>query len=218
MRDPYEVAIADPPWSYRDRNTNGARGAVCKYDLMSDEELIRLDPGALMAPDSVLFMWATCPRLPFALRLLGAWGFEFKTVAFCWVKTGAISGPRQAFRRALVPRVFDRVTAQRAWEAVEHLIAAPIAFGLGHHTRGNVELVLLGQRGRGLDRVDRAVRQVVLAPRGEHSAKPEEVQDRIERLYGERRRLEMFARRPRAGWDLFGNQVDGSVEVPSRLI
>lgn len=33
-----------------------------------------------------LFMWATFPMLREALELIEAWGFEYKTIAFCWVK------------------------------------------------------------------------------------------------------------------------------------
>lgn len=40
----------------------------------------------LAAKDSALFLWATFPQLPEALRLIRAWGFTFKTVAFVWLK------------------------------------------------------------------------------------------------------------------------------------
>ena len=40
----------------------------------------------LAAPDSALFLWATFPQLPEALRLIEAWGFNYKSVAFVWLK------------------------------------------------------------------------------------------------------------------------------------
>ena len=40
----------------------------------------------LAAPDSVLFLWATFPQLPEALRLIKAWGFQYKSVGFVWLK------------------------------------------------------------------------------------------------------------------------------------
>ena len=40
----------------------------------------------LAAKDSALFMWATFPQLPEALRLIRAWGFTYKSVAFVWLK------------------------------------------------------------------------------------------------------------------------------------
>ena len=78
------------------------------------------------------------------------------------------------------------------------------AVGPGHYTRANAELCLLGVRGRP-ERQSRAVRQIVQAPRGEHSAKPPEVRDRIVALCGNVPRLELFARKPATGWDHWGN-------------
>jgi N6-adenosine-specific RNA methylase IME4 len=41
----------------------------------------------------------------------------------------------------------------------------------------------------------------------EHSRKPDEIHRRIERLYPDAAKLEMFARRPMDGWDVWGNEV-----------
>lgn len=53
---------------------------------MSIEELCALPVAELAAKDSALFMWATFPQLPEALRLIRAWGFTYKSVAFVWLK------------------------------------------------------------------------------------------------------------------------------------
>ena len=50
------------------------------------EELCALPVADLAAPDSALFLWATFPQLPEALRLIEAWGFTYKSVAFVWLK------------------------------------------------------------------------------------------------------------------------------------
>ena len=47
-------------------------------------------------------------------------------------------------------------------------------------------------------------------PRGPHSAKPQEFFDLVERL-SPFPRLEMYARHPRDGWDVWGLESDGSV-------
>jgi N6-adenosine-specific RNA methylase IME4 len=47
-----------------------------------------------------------------------------------------------------------------------------------------------------------------------HSRKPEFFQDVIERVSDEPR-LEMFARRQRLGWDVFGNEVENSIDISS---
>ena len=53
---------------------------------MSIEKLCALPVADLAAPDSALFLWATFPQLPEALRLIEAWGFTYKSIAFQWVK------------------------------------------------------------------------------------------------------------------------------------
>ena len=53
---------------------------------MGINELCALPVADLAAPDSALFLWATFPQLPEALRLIEAWGFTYKSVAFVWLK------------------------------------------------------------------------------------------------------------------------------------
>lgn len=53
---------------------------------MSIDELCALPVETLAEKDCLLFLWATFPQLPEALRLIQAWGFTFKTVAFVWLK------------------------------------------------------------------------------------------------------------------------------------
>ena len=40
----------------------------------------------LAAKDSALFLWATFPQLNEAFRVIDAWGFKYKTLAFLWLK------------------------------------------------------------------------------------------------------------------------------------
>lgn len=81
----YQIIYADPPWSYNDSGCEGA--AAAQYSTMSLDELQRLPVGALADKNCVLFMWATYPKMQEALALIKAWGFEYKTIAFQWVKT-----------------------------------------------------------------------------------------------------------------------------------
>ena len=73
-----------PPWRYSAKKVQGA--AENHYPTMSIEELCALPVADLAAPDSALFLWATFPQLPEALRLIEAWGFTYKSVAFVWLK------------------------------------------------------------------------------------------------------------------------------------
>ena len=53
---------------------------------MSMDNLCALPVAELTAKDCALFLWATFPQLPEALRLIKAWGFQYKSVAFVWLK------------------------------------------------------------------------------------------------------------------------------------
>lgn len=76
--------------------------------------------------------------------------------------------------------------------------------GLGHYTRSNAEFVLIGKRGSGLDRTRADISQIVFAERRAHSAKPDEVRERIDDLYPHGRRIELFARTSPRRWDVWG--------------
>ena len=58
-----------------------------------------------------------------------------------------------------------------------------------------------------MPRVSAAVRQLIVAPLREHSRKPDEVYQGIEQLFGEQRRLDLFSRQERPGWDSWGNET-----------
>lgn len=86
-----------------------------------------------------------------------------------------------------------------------------LAHGKGFWTRANAELCLIGGKDSPKRRA-KNVDQVVISPRREHSRKPDEVSERIECLVGGPY-LEMFARRRRPGWCVFGNEIDRYLEA-----
>jgi N6-adenosine-specific RNA methylase IME4 len=88
----YQIIYADPPWRYNDKASAGQRGACYKYPVLDTEGVCALPVADLAADDCVLFMWATFPMLPDALRVMKAWGFNYKTVSFVWVKSNKKSG------------------------------------------------------------------------------------------------------------------------------
>jgi N6-adenosine-specific RNA methylase IME4 len=191
----YGAILADPPWSFRNWSAKGTgRNAVSHYDCLDFSALAKLPVGDLAADDCALFLWATDPLLPRALELIDRWGFEYKTVAFYWVKlNSAAKGETDYFT------------------------------GLGYWTRANPEQCLLATRGKPSRRA-KDVRRLVVERRREHSRKPENVRERIERLVAGPY-LEMFARDTKAGWDCWGDQValfdQGPVATrrqPSRLV
>lgn len=79
--------------------------------------------------------------------------------------------------------------------------------GMGYYTRANNEICLLATKGKPLPRLSRSVEQVILSKIGRHSEKPAEIRDRIVSLFGDLKRIELFARTTADGWDCFGNEV-----------
>lgn len=82
----YKIVYADPPWSYRDKALAGNRGAGCKYTVQSIDWLKKLPIKNLANTDCVLFLWVTMPKLNECFDVINAWGFNYKTAAFTWVK------------------------------------------------------------------------------------------------------------------------------------
>ena len=84
MLKKYNIIYADPPWRYNDKGCQGA--AEKQYRTMALEDICKLSVPEICAKDAVLFMWATYPKLAEALQVIKAWGFEYKTIAFQWIK------------------------------------------------------------------------------------------------------------------------------------
>lgn len=80
--------------------------------------------------------------------------------------------------------------------------------GMGYYTRGNAEFCLLGKRGL-VQPVCRSINSAIITPKFRHSEKPIDVHARIESLFGETKRLELFARKHREGWDCTGLELTG---------
>lgn len=81
----YQIIYADPAWSYDDKRLNGG-GAERHYRTMSTEDIKNLSVNEIADDNCILFMWATFPKLQEALDVIKAWGFQYKTNAFTWVK------------------------------------------------------------------------------------------------------------------------------------
>jgi len=75
-------------------------------------------------------------------------------------------------------------------------------------TMKNSEICLLGVKGT-MSKYKQAnnIESLVIAERTKHSKKPQEVRNRIELLFGDLPRIELFARQTSPGWDAWGNEV-----------
>jgi N6-adenosine-specific RNA methylase IME4 len=175
----YDIAYVDPPWHYYGSPIKDAAAAK-HYPLMTLEELAQIDVRRLLNKRAAMFLWATCPRLNYAIDLLREWKLHYRGVAYVWVKVGK-SG--RIINGQGVPPTFTKPTT-------ELLLAATTM-----------------PTGRPFPLLDLAQAQVVLAPRGAHSEKPGVFREAIERLCGDRPRIELFARARTPNWDAWGAEV-----------
>jgi N6-adenosine-specific RNA methylase IME4 len=84
----YKVIYADPPWNWRAWSKKGEdRSAKKHYPVMTLEAIKNLGIESIADVNSVLFLWAIDPMLDVAFDVIKAWGFEYKTVGFYWIKT-----------------------------------------------------------------------------------------------------------------------------------
>jgi N6-adenosine-specific RNA methylase IME4 len=194
----YDIIYADPAWAYDDEARAGNRGAACKYDVMTNDELKALPVPRIAADDCALFLWVTMPKLEDAWQVMKAWGFEFKTVAFTWIKYTA---PGNTLFWGMGR--WTRSNPELCWLC----------------TKGNPKR--LSARIHSV--IDDRMHSVIDSQIEFHSAKPNEARQRIMDLVGdptnqnrEIRRIELFARRRYVGWDAWGNQVNDFYEDEGR--
>lgn len=101
-----------------------------------------------------------------------------------------------------------------AWVKVKD---GKLQIGLGQYFRGASELCLFGTKGHLPYKTDENGKRMqgvtaILAERTRHSKKPPEMRAMIERVsYGPF--VELFAREPHPGWDVWGNEVESEIEI-----
>lgn len=197
----YQLLYADPPWRYDNVISNGAAGN--HYCTMSLTDLMRLPVWSIAAENAVLAMWYTGPNNAEAVKLAETWGFKVKTMkGFTWVKLNQLA--EQHINKALA---FGEV---HDFYDFMDLLNTQTRMNGGNYTRANSEDLLIAVRGTGLERVSASVKQVIHSPLGEHSAKPWEARHRLELLYGDVPRIELFARQEAPGWHIWGDEVQNN--------
>lgn len=184
-RKQYQVIVADPPWPFDDKLTMSKvkRGAEANYATMTINDIAMLPVDQWAAKDALLALWVPSSLLFEGLSVVDDWGFEHKQI-FTWVK-------------------LTKNAAALSLDAAEQ---AKLAFGMGRYFRGCSEHALIGTRGKVSKLVQsKSERGVILSPALAHSAKPEELQRKLERMLPGPY-LELFARRDRKGWKCVGNE------------
>jgi len=188
----YGAILADPPWAYAMRSDKGyEKSPEAHYQTMPLHNIAALPVSHLAGPDCLLFMWSTWPHLKQALSVMDAWGFEYITGG-SWIKRTA------------------------NWK---------LCFGTGYVQRSACEPYIIGKIGRPV-LGSKSERNVIDAPidinnipdkieaiRREHSRKPVQMREMIDRLFPRAYKAELFAREPWGDNDIWGNETANFDEV-----
>lgn len=190
----FKTISIDPPWSYDIKVTGGSKkkrhsgiSAACqKYNVMEYKDIVKLPIDEVADENSYLILWTTVPFLEKACRLVGAWGFEYRTAIF-WEKV-KYYGLGYWFRnRYEVALVGKRGNVKPFHSQDENVINTYDTCDVNEYTVGEYTLKE--------------------KPVG-HSIKPTQFYKLIEPVVP-KPRLEIFARELRDGWTCVGNEIDG---------
>lgn len=202
----FDVVVLDPPWPYDDGLSKGKRSAASHYNGMPVEEIERLRIASVSNRSGcVCVLW-----IPDALdfgkidgkQILRSWGFTPKQ-RWVWIKTK---------KRTPILRSWSTANRQSWLFGTTMNMERHLAFGMGRLARTCHEIAIVGVRGNVYKQLaSKRERTVFLAPRTKHSAKPEEVQDALDRMFPTGRKLEVFARRQREGWTCIGNEAPATM-------
>lgn len=156
------------------------------YPMMQLEEICALPVKDIQAEQCILFLWVTAPRLPMAFQVMEAWGFEYHSLGFDWLKTSKAGTPMWG------PGYYTRQNNEFC------LIGVP------------------RERSRRIKPQVHNVLCCVSEQRREHSRKPDSIRDSIVRICGDLPRIELFARQTHGGWDVWGNEVNKEEDVEEK--
>lgn len=185
----YELIMADPPWPTTRRSPAGdGKSFTQHYGAMSFDAIASMPVGTLAAQDCLLFLW--CP-----------WGLVLHGGDPASHFAGADAG-RSRVGEVMKAWGFRFVTGG-PW--VKRTKTGKLAFGCGYRVRDACEPFLLGITGAPAS--SKRERNVIEGLRREHSRKPEEAFAWCERFMPDARRVELFSRQSRPGWDTWGYEA-----------
>lgn len=195
----FKVILSDVPWLYNDKR-EGYGGSAPHYASLSTEDLAKLPVKEISDDDCILFFWTTFPFLPEALHIMESWGFKYKTVGFVWIKLNT-----------QINRIIGQIREFLLNPGIENLLAMfkkIFFYGIGSYTRSNVEVCLIGIKGRPAV-LNKNISQLIVWPKSKHSEKPKSIMSKIVEMMGDVPRIEIFSREKVEGWEVLGNEIDG---------
>jgi N6-adenosine-specific RNA methylase IME4 len=187
-RNRYQAMLVDVPWKYLTWSKKGrGRSADRHYPTMTIDEIKALPVRDLVAKNCVMFFWVIDSHVLLAHEIIEAWGFKYKTVGLYWAKTNKDGS------FFMGSGFWTRANPEHAFECY-----------LGEESE--VERCFLNTVGKP-KRTNKDVRRLIVSRRRDHSQKPDETHERIERLV-DGPYLELFARRWRDGWSCWGDELN----------
>lgn len=136
---------------------------------------------------------------------------NMKTAEICALPVSDLATPDAAlFLWAIPAMLTEAFEVMSAWgfNYVAQVVWVKDKIGMGFWVRYQHELLLIGRRGDIPTPPERErPPSIVNSPRREHSRKPDEAYELIERMYPELPKIELFARNARRGWSVWGNEA-----------
>jgi len=174
----FQTVLADPPWQFQNKTGKVApeHKRLNRYGTMTLDAICVLPVARICADTAHLYLWVPNALLPEGLRVMEAWGFQYKC-NLVWHKIRKDGGPDGR--------------------------------GVGFYFRNTTEIILFGVRGKNARTLapGRSQVNIIKSMKREHSRKPDEQYPLIEAC-SPGPYIELFARGPREGWTVWGNQAD----------
>ena len=188
----YSIIYADPPWDY---------GGKMQYDKSSIKtENIGFKKDIFISSASFKYPTLTINELKnLDIKSIS----EDNCLLFMWT-----TGPQLSISIELgMFWGFEYRTIAFIWDKMIH--------NPGRYTLSQTELCLVFKRGKiPTPRGAKNIKQLVTAPRGNHSEKPEQIIDGITKMFPEQKKIELFARKNYLGWDNWGLEIpDNKIEI-----
>lgn len=198
-KNQYQLILLDPPWDFKTYSELGTdRNASQHYETQGLNWIKSLPVRELLDPKrGAVVLWTTDTFLEEAFDVLKAWNLKYKTVGLYWAKLNK-GAKRESIN--LDKDLFMGMGYYGRANMEPALIALP--------PESEVDLSLLATTAKAPERQNAGVRKLMFDYRREHSRKPAQTHEKLELLFGNIPRLEMFAREERAGWDCWGNEVN----------
>lgn len=95
---------------------------------------------------------------------------------------------------------------------VKTTVLGKLFFGMGFYTRAGSECCLIAVKGKP-KRINAGIRSVIMHAIDKHSKKPNVFREQIIKMMGDLSRIELFAREQKEGFDVWGNEIQNTIEL-----